>query len=187
MWCFLPFAHGSIRLLRMNILKSFAWPISFFCFLNVSTPTFSQEQPQSIHFAVKGEEPELTETPKRTLSAEVINQVIRNKLGKLKSCYQNLLAKIKRPPPPQGQVVTTFKISPQGMVVQARIASSDIVAQPDFNNCMLTQIKSCQFPESDTGASEVKYPFAFQAPSEIPNEEEKQATNDKAPDLWPIN
>ena len=92
------------------------------------------------------------------LTSSEVQAVIRANLNQIRHCYEKLL---QRSPSASGKVKVRFKVSPNGRVASASIASSTI-ADSRMKGCVTSKVKRWRFPNPRGGkAVTVTYPFVF--------------------------
>jgi hypothetical protein len=97
-----------------------------------------------------------------SLSREVVQRVVRQRLDKLRSCYETSLQKN---PKLAGRVTTTFTIDPSGTVSTAQ-SESDL-SDAAVLRCVETTFRSMTFPKPEKGGSVVvHYPVVFSSGDE---------------------
>jgi hypothetical protein len=89
-----------------------------------------------------------------TLDKAVIRAGIQHAMPKIKQCFEDSASA-------DGRMTVQFTISPQGLVVDAAVAESDLPSGPFFD-CVTGAIKELTFPKpAGGGIVTVKYPFVF--------------------------
>lgn len=86
-----------------------------------------------------------------------VRNVVRAHLGEVSACYdRRLLAR----PTLQGRIEVQFTISRAGHVTNAGIASNTLHDEPT-EYCILSALRSWQFPRSSGGVVLATYPFVL--------------------------
>lgn len=86
-----------------------------------------------------------------------VRNVVRAHLGEVSACYdRRLLAR----PTLQGRLEVQFTISRAGHVTNASVASSTLHDEPT-EHCILSALRSWQFPRSPGGVVLATYPFVL--------------------------
>ena len=94
-----------------------------------------------------------------TIDKRIIQKIVRQHTGELRSCYERELAKVKGL---NGRVVAVWVIDMQGSVAKAGIKESTM-NNSNVENCMINFIKSWRFPTTKGGGmASVEYPFVFE-------------------------
>ncbi len=99
----------------------------------------------------------IEEPHRRRLSAEQIQRVVVRHEGALRACYDTELT---RDANVRGGVTIAWTISADGAVGNASVASSTINSVR-VERCVLRQVKSWRFPESEASTTITAYPFVF--------------------------
>lgn len=86
---------------------------------------------------------------------EDIKQVVRRRLGGIKSCYES---RLKRNSELKGKVVVRFVIHPGGSVIEAEVVENT-TGDSDLAACIRSMIKAIRFGPTDGGETVVVYPF----------------------------
>lgn len=93
-----------------------------------------------------------------SLDKELIRQVIRRNVGKIRYCYETQLT---RNPKLNGKVAIKFVISPSGTVSTASVAQST-ANNPELESCVASRVRLLEFPKPKGGGMViVTYPFVF--------------------------
>lgn len=89
------------------------------------------------------------------LDKKIIRRYIRRKLPRIKHCYERQLLV---EPTLKGTVVTSFQISPSGVVIGSTAEGVD----DNVSSCVSDVIKTIRFPKPRVGSLvQVRYPFNF--------------------------
>ena len=99
----------------------------------------------------------IEEPLRRRLSAEQIRRVVVRHEGALRACYDTELT---RDANVRGGVTIAWTISADGAVGNASVAGSTIT-NVRVERCVLRQVKSWRFPESEASTTITAYPFVF--------------------------
>lgn len=92
------------------------------------------------------------------LPPEVIQRIVRAKIGQIQACYEAAMAKA---PALAGKVAVKFIIDGQGSVSSASAADTNIT-DADMVSCVIGAVKKMSFPAPDGGSPiVVTYPFNF--------------------------
>ena len=92
------------------------------------------------------------------LTKSEVRKYVGRQKGTVIHCYKQA---VQRDPDLEGKVVVAFVISPNGSVMQARIASSTLGDLPT-ESCIVRRIKRWRFPQPLRGQPvRVRYPFLF--------------------------
>ncbi len=95
-----------------------------------------------------------------SLDKEIIRRVINDHRDEIRYCYEN---ELKRLPDLEGRIVVKFVIGPDGRVMSAEIAETEMNHAPT-QNCITGYIMKWKFPSPKGGGLvEVRYPFMFRA------------------------
>jgi hypothetical protein len=101
--------------------------------------------------------PIIEEHHRRRLSAEQIQRVVVRHEGALRACYDTELT---RDATVRGGVTIAWTITADGAVENASVAGSTI-NNVRVERCVLRQVKSWRFPESEAPSAVTAYPFVF--------------------------
>lgn len=101
--------------------------------------------------------PIIEEHDRRRLSAEQVRRVVVRHEGALRACYDTELT---RDANVRGGVTLAWTIGTDGTVADASVAGSTI-NNVRVERCVLRQVKSWHFPESEASTSVAAYPFVF--------------------------
>lgn len=94
-----------------------------------------------------------------TIDKRIIQKIVRQHTGELRSCYERELAKVKGL---NGRIVAVWVIDMHGSVTKAGIKESTM-NNSNVENCMVNFIKSWRFPiPKGGGMASVEYPFVFE-------------------------
>lgn len=94
-----------------------------------------------------------------TIDKRIIQKIVRQHTGELRSCYERELAKVKGL---NGRIVAVWIIDMNGSVTKAGIKESTM-NNSNVENCMVNFIKSWRFPiPKGGGMASVEYPFVFE-------------------------
>ena len=92
------------------------------------------------------------------LDKAVIDDVIRDDMDGIRSCYQKALT---REPTLEGRLVTKFVIGADGWVERAELAT-DQIGDDALADCILDHVETLEFPPPTGGGIViVRYPFVF--------------------------
>lgn len=94
-----------------------------------------------------------------TIDKRIIQKIVRQHTGEIRSCYERELAKVKGL---NGRIVAVWIIDMHGSVTKAGIKESTM-NNSNVENCMVNFIKSWRFPiPKGGGMASVEYPFVFE-------------------------
>jgi hypothetical protein len=99
----------------------------------------------------------LPSDPAGRIAPEKIQQVVREKFGPFRICYEKGLARNQNL---QGRVTVKFIIQRDGSVFRASDAGSDL-PDPDVIACVVRGFGELKFPKPDGGIVTVVYPIQF--------------------------
>jgi outer membrane biosynthesis protein TonB len=91
------------------------------------------------------------------LTSEQVRRAVMAHTGALRACYET---EAQRLPQLRGGVTVAFTIEANGSVSQATVSASTL-QNTRVEGCLLRQIKSWRFPESDPATTVTGYPFRF--------------------------
>ncbi|MCC6874955.1 MAG: AgmX/PglI C-terminal domain-containing protein [Sandaracinaceae bacterium] len=91
------------------------------------------------------------------LSPEQIMRVVRRNQAAIRYCYEN---EVQRQPNLRGRIEVQWRISLQGTVTTARIASSTM-RNARVEGCIVRQVRNWRFDHPDGGEVSVNFPFIF--------------------------
>jgi|GEM_PF-6205200 len=91
------------------------------------------------------------------LEPAVIANVVRNRLGSVKECYERQL---KKSPQLSGKIVIRFTIDEEGRVSQA-LVEENTLQDETVSGCVVSRFQRFRFPKPSGGAVTVSYPFIF--------------------------
>jgi hypothetical protein len=112
--------------------------------------------PQAPSAAPPVDSPSAAKPRLRGLAPDEIRTVVTAHRGALQACYTIEASSV---PGMRGTVTMHWRVGGPGAVVEASVLSTTL-SNPRVESCLLRQIRSWQFPATDTGA-EVAFPFAF--------------------------
>lgn len=92
------------------------------------------------------------------LDKELIRQVLRENVGKVRACYERALSRSQAL---QGKVAVRFLITSAGAVPESKVASST-VGDPELEACVASRMQTLQFPRSASNTV-VTYPYVFRS------------------------
>ncbi len=93
-----------------------------------------------------------------SLDKELIRQVIRRNVGKIRYCYE---VQLPRHPKLSGKVAVKFVISPAGTVSTASVAQAT-TNNAELEACVASRVRLLEFPKPKGGGMViVTYPFVF--------------------------
>jgi outer membrane biosynthesis protein TonB len=92
------------------------------------------------------------------LPPEVIQRVVRQNIGRMRACYENVLA---TKPDLQGRVAVKFVIDTSGAVASASDGGSDL-PEPSVIKCVQNVFASLSFPKPEGSSVTVVYPLVFE-------------------------
>jgi hypothetical protein len=95
--------------------------------------------------------------PHEGLSAEAIRRVVFAHRGALQACYE---IEAQKDPTLEGAVTMAWAVDPSGMVTEAAVMGSTI-GNPRVEGCILRQVQTWRFPNSDGNSRIQAYPFSF--------------------------
>jgi len=98
-----------------------------------------------------------TPTAHGGLSAEQIRRVVLAHTGALRACYES---EAQRNPGLKGGVTLTWQIDPGGSVTGAQVVQTSL-GNPRVEGCVVRQVKTWHFPNSDSPTGVAAYPFRF--------------------------
>ena len=93
-------------------------------------------------------------------SKDPIQGPLEAKQFQYRQCYLESDSFKGRSSPPPGQMVVNFKITKEGKVEDEKIIESNFPKDPNFEACVLDQIRQVQFGKFDT-KTEVTQPINF--------------------------
>lgn len=95
------------------------------------------------------------------LPPEVVRRVIRQRLGRIRLCYEDGL---RMNASLRGRVTTRLVIDKDGNVTSAKDSGSDV---PDANvvSCVVRALSTMSFPQPDGGIVTVTSPIRFSPPT----------------------
>ncbi len=93
------------------------------------------------------------------LDKELIRRIVREHLGQVKYCYENLLPSN---PNLQGRVVVKWHVTGSGLVDASEVTSST-AQTPALGQCLAGRIRTWKFPAAKQAEAGfvVSYPFVF--------------------------
>ena len=105
--------------------------------------------------------PDVTKLP---FTPDSVRQVMNYYSPDIQSCYEEVLA-TKGSKVEEGRIFTTFVISPEGFVRNAKVAKAGTTLKNDrLNECVVNVLTSINFPvPSDKREHPIEYPFNLKA------------------------
>jgi hypothetical protein len=104
-------------------------------------------------------------TAQGDFSKEEILPVVKANQGQITACYNELLAREKKEPKPQGVAQLQFEVALDGKVANASLGSGSTINDPTFAACVVEKIKTWKFAAPRGGASvKVAYPMKLRPP-----------------------
>ncbi|OJH41840.1 AgmX/PglI C-terminal domain-containing protein [Cystobacter ferrugineus] len=109
----------------------------------------------------RGQPPDVTKLP---FTPDSIRMVMNYYSRDIQDCYEEILA-TKGSNVEEGRILTTFTISPEGFVRDAKVAKAGTtIKNQRLNECVVNVITSITFPEpSDKKEHPIEYPFNLKA------------------------
>ncbi len=139
-------------------------------------PAAAEPEPAAVEPEPESVEPESVEPHRVPLSTEdrvplskdTIRGVVRGNVTSIRQCYNDGLAKN---PNLEGRVAVRFTIGPEGDVVEAVVAQTDLPDDSPTPECITTTVKRWRFPPPLGGGNAViTYPFLLQLPDDAPDD-----------------
>ena len=105
--------------------------------------------------------PDVTKLP---FTPDSVRMVMNYYSRDIQDCYEEVLAN-KGNKVEEGRILTTFTISPEGFVRNAKVAKAGTTLKNDrLNECVVNVLTSITFPEpSDKREHPIEYPFNLKA------------------------
>lgn len=127
-------------------------------------PAKSSETVQAMKDAIAApaDGPDVSSMP---FNAESIKTVVAWYQPKIQGCYEEHLAGVKSKKPPEGKLVTSWVITPDGLVKKAQIVGKkSTVRLPSMNDCVIAVLSIMSFPRPDDKKEHpIEYPFNLKA------------------------
>ncbi|MBX5483584.1 MAG: AgmX/PglI C-terminal domain-containing protein [Myxococcaceae bacterium] len=100
---------------------------------------------------------------KLPFTPDSIKQVIAYHQPKIQACYEEMLATQKKPQ--EGRLMTTFVITPEGLVKNAKVAKKGTTLRNrKLHDCVVAVLSGMEFPKPPDGRTQpVEYPFNLKA------------------------
>ncbi len=94
---------------------------------------------------------------------ETVKRVVAHNQPKIQTCYEETLA--GKDKPVEGRVMTSFVVTPEGLVKKARVLSKGTTLKdPKLHACVVDALGTFTFPKpSDRRDHPVEYPFNLKA------------------------
>ncbi len=92
-----------------------------------------------------------------------VKKVVAYNQDKIQECYEQTLA--SKDKPVEGKVMTSFVVTPEGMVKSARVVKKGTTLKdPKLHDCLIEVLSSFTFPKpSDRREHPIEYPFNLKA------------------------
>lgn len=126
--------------------------------VKVSKPTKDPEGAITLESRVARPD-EAGEASSGSLERSVVARVVRQKLSRVRSCYE---IGLRRDPGLSGTLTVEFVIDPTGRVEESTIASASL-DDADVEACVLKIVDSMRFPAPEGGSLTVTYPFVLES------------------------
>lgn len=96
-------------------------------------------------------------------TGETVKKVVAHNREKIQACYEEMLA--GKDKPVEGRVMTSFVVTPEGLVKKARVLSKGTTLKdPKLHACVVDALGTFTFPKpSDRRDHPVEYPFNLKA------------------------
>ena len=127
-------------------------------------PAKSNETVQAMKDAINGpaDGPDVASMP---FTPESIKTVVAYYQPKIQGCYEEHLAGIKSKKVPEGKLVTSWVITPDGLVKKAKIeGKKSQVRIAAMNDCVIAVLSIMSFPKPDDKKDHpIEFPFNLKA------------------------
>jgi TonB family protein len=99
------------------------------------------------------------DSPEGTIDKELIHRIVREHLGQMRYCYEQLLPRM---PNLSGRVTVKWHVTSQGIVDESEVVSST-AQTPELGSCVAGRVRTWRFPPAKqaTAGFTVTYPFVF--------------------------
>lgn len=96
-------------------------------------------------------------------SPDSIKRVVAFHQPKIQACYEDMLAGRRKPV--EGQLMTSFVITPEGLVKRAKVVKKGTTLKDaKLNDCVVATLSSMNFPKPPNGKNQpIEYPFNLKA------------------------